>query len=177
MFALTTALLGFTPGAPLSMAPARAVVATRIVMNAGGGTETLDFTGGSLRSQKELTDEDLTSMGRRARPSIDWSNLRARLEVDFGFKDEELTKYEFVSKDDLLKVWLHRIGRGRRLAEPGLHPKHCPDAEADAGIRAAPGDLPAALRARVQGLWRHVPRPSHVPCVSGVRDDAALPAV
>jgi len=116
MFALTTAVLGFTPGAPLSMAPARAVAATQIRMNAGGGTETLDFTGGSLRSQKELTDEDLTSMGRRARPSIDWSNLRARLEVEFGFKEEELTKYDSVSKEDLLKVLLRRAGRSMPCA-------------------------------------------------------------
>ena len=83
---------GFAPGAAAAVLPARRVMiaaASHPAMSATG-TETLDFTGGALRNNKDLTDTDLTRMGRRARPNIDWSNLRARLEVEFGFKEEEL---------------------------------------------------------------------------------------
>ena len=96
---------GFAPGAAAAVLPARRVMiaaASHPAMSATG-TETLDFTGGALRNNKDLTDTDLTRMGRRARPNIDWSNLRARLEVEFGFKEEELKQYDDVSKADLLK--------------------------------------------------------------------------
>ena len=41
----------------------------------------------------------------RPKPSIDWSNLRARLEVEFGFSDEELKKYDTVASEDALKAY------------------------------------------------------------------------
>ena len=101
MLSLSAPLLSFSPP---SLAPRALPRASTPSLSVSGGTETLDFTQGALRSQKELTDGDLFAMGRRARPSLDWSNLRARLEVEFGFTEEELSKYDAIQKDDLLKV-------------------------------------------------------------------------
>jgi len=97
------AALGWAPSASL-LTPRRTATATRLMMSTAGSTETLDFTAGGLREQKDLTDSDLYDMGRRARPDIDWSNLRTRLGAEFGFEDAELSKYDTVSKEDLLKV-------------------------------------------------------------------------
>ena len=68
-------------------------------MSAAGGTETVDFTAGEIRPQRDVTDEQM-----RPRPSIDWTNLRAKLEIEFGLTDEELKKYDDISNDDLLKA-------------------------------------------------------------------------
>mmetsp|Transcript_19290 Transcript_19290/g.54843 ORF Transcript_19290/g.54843 Transcript_19290/m.54843 type:complete len:795 (+) Transcript_19290:35-2419(+) len=102
MLSLSAPLLSFSPP---SLAPRALPRASTPSLSVSGGTETLDFTQGALRSQKELTDGDLFAMGRRARPSLDWSNLRARLEVEFGFTEEELSKYDAIQKDDLLKAY------------------------------------------------------------------------
>ena len=96
---------GYAPAAtvkPFSASAARASAASaaRVAaanMNAPGGTETVDFTAGSVRPQRDVTDEQM-----RPRPSIDWSNLRARLEVVFGIED--MSKYDDLSQEDLLKA-------------------------------------------------------------------------
>jgi len=69
-------------------------------MNSAGGTETVDFTLGEVRVQRDVVDDQM-----RPRPNIDWSNLRARLEVEFGYKEDELAKYDEISKDDLLNAY------------------------------------------------------------------------
>merc|ERR1719310_1125350 len=69
-------------------------------MNVAGGTETMDFTLGEIRAQRDVLDDQM-----RPRPSIDWSNLRARLEVEFGITDEQLKKYDDISKEDLLNAY------------------------------------------------------------------------
>jgi len=69
-------------------------------LNAPGGTETMDFTLGEVRPQREVTDDQM-----RPRPSIDWTNLKAKLELDFGIPEEQLKKYDEISQDDLLKSY------------------------------------------------------------------------
>merc|ERR1719326_1523467 len=69
-------------------------------MSAAGGTETVDFTQGAIRPQRDVMDEQM-----RPRPNIDWSNLRARLEVEFGMSDEQLKKYDSVNGEDLTKAY------------------------------------------------------------------------
>ena len=64
------------------------------VLAAGGGTETVDFTLGAIRPNRDVVDDQM-----RPRPSIDWSNLRARLEIEFGIKGDELAKFDEVSDD------------------------------------------------------------------------------
>ena len=101
----------FSPAAQAPQLRAQAltsptIAASRLRMMALGGTETVDFTLGELRQNRELFDDDLLKSGRRARPTnIDWSNMRARLEVEFGMSDEELKKYDSLSGDDLLKAY------------------------------------------------------------------------
>lgn len=63
------------------------------------GTETIDFTLGSVRPQRDVTDEQM-----RPRPTIKWENLRARLELEFKLSEEELNKYDAISGEDLLKA-------------------------------------------------------------------------
>merc|ERR1719238_2116838 len=67
-------------------------------MSVGGGTETVDFTLGTVRPQRDVMDDQM-----RPRPSIDWSNLRAALEIEFKLTEEELKKYDEVSGEDLTK--------------------------------------------------------------------------
>merc|ERR1719238_2300019 len=62
-----------------------AVAAARM----SGGTETVDFTEGAVRPQRDVVDEQM-----RPRPSIDWTNLRARLEIAFGIPEDKLKKYD-----------------------------------------------------------------------------------
>jgi len=64
------------------------------------GTETIDFTLGGVRPQRDVTDEQM-----RPRPTIEWDNLRARLELEFKLTEEELSKYDDVSNEDLLKAY------------------------------------------------------------------------
>jgi TPP-dependent pyruvate/acetoin dehydrogenase alpha subunit/pyruvate/2-oxoglutarate/acetoin dehydrogenase E1 component len=73
-----------------------AVAAARM----SGGTETVDFQEGAVRPQRDVVDEQM-----RPRPSIDWTNLRARLEVEFGMSDEELKKYDSIEKEDFGKAY------------------------------------------------------------------------
>ena len=71
-----------------------------VAMSGPGGTETVDFQEGKVRAQRDVTDDQM-----RPRPSIDWSNLRARLEIEFGLSEEELKKYDSVSGDDFTKAY------------------------------------------------------------------------
>ena len=73
---------------------------TEVQLNAPGGTETVDFTAGTIRPQRDVTDDQM-----RPRPNIDWTNLRAKLELDFGISEEQLKKYDDVSGEDLLKSY------------------------------------------------------------------------
>ena len=68
-------------------------------LNAAGGTETVDFTAGTIRPQRDVVDGQM-----RPRPNIDWSNLRAKLELDFGIPEETLKKYDTIEKGDMLKA-------------------------------------------------------------------------
>ena len=96
--------------------------ASRIRMNAGGGTETVDLELGKAVNDREVLDEDLLRLGRRARPNIDWSNLRARLEIEFKLSDEELKKYDEISKEDLLKSYVAtQAARGAHSGSRVLH--------------------------------------------------------
>jgi len=70
------------------------------LLSAGGGTETVDFTAGAVRPQRDVTDAQM-----RPRPSIDWSNLRARLEVEFGIAEEKLKTYDVIEAEDFLKAY------------------------------------------------------------------------
>ena len=109
-----TASSAFAPplNAPYKVAPAFTAVgrqtftgASRVLMNAAGGTETMDIKSGVLENDRELLDEDLLKVGRRARPNIEWSNLRARLEIEFKIPESTLKKYDDVAEDDLVKAY------------------------------------------------------------------------
>eukprot|EP00966_Prymnesium_polylepis_P315991 7300658-Prymnesium_polylepis.1 len=95
---------GFQPAAhaPLQQRAQRShsAAAAALFMSAGGGTETVDFTGGAVRPQRDVVDDQM-----RPRPSIDWSNLRARLEVEFKIPEETLAKYDAVSSEDLFEAY------------------------------------------------------------------------
>ena len=84
----------YTPATP-------ALAASRVRM---GGTETIDIELGKMVNDRELLDDDLLKQGRRARPGIDWSNLRARLELEFKMTNEELKQYDEIAPDDLTKA-------------------------------------------------------------------------
>merc|ERR1719331_3645224 len=82
--------------------------ATRMLYDVrmAGGTETVDIEYDQLANDRALLDSDLLKQGRRSRPSmIDWSNLRARLEIEFKIPEETLKKYDEIAKDDLLKAY------------------------------------------------------------------------
>ena len=70
--------------------------ATAVRMN----VETMDFTGGSVRAQRDVVDDQM-----RPRPSIDWSNLRAKLELEFGMSEEKLAEFDAIAPEDLLKAY------------------------------------------------------------------------
>ncbi|KAL3895016.1 MAG: hypothetical protein SGPRY_013639, partial [Prymnesium sp.] len=70
------------------------------LLSASGGTETVDFTLGAIRPQRDVTDDQM-----RPRPSIDWSNLRARLEVEFGIGEEKLKAYDAIEDEAFLKAF------------------------------------------------------------------------
>jgi len=90
---------------PLPLAPARAPLVAQSRLFMAGGTETVDIEYDQVVNDRELLDTDLLKQGRRSRPSIDWSNLRARLEIEFKLSSEQLQKYDDVSKEDLLKAY------------------------------------------------------------------------
>jgi len=98
--------LGAAPVLPMH-APATPAVATaaRLRMSAGGGTETVDIELGNIVNDRELLDADLLKQGRRNRPGIDWSNLRARLELEFKIPSEKLEEFDVVSDEDFLKAY------------------------------------------------------------------------
>ena len=56
----------------------------------------------------------------RPRPSIDWSNLRARLEIEFRIPEEKLKGYDAIASEDLEHVFdpLFRSTRAQEQA-PG----------------------------------------------------------
>ena len=56
--------------------------------------------GRAVRPQRDVVDDQM-----RPRPSIDWTNLRARLEVEFGMSDDELKKYDKIEKEDFSKAY------------------------------------------------------------------------
>ena len=93
----------FSPATTSLAPPAQPLAATRPAIAAlrmAGGTETLDFTAGDIRKNRDVTDEQM-----RPRPSIDWSNLRAKLELEFKFSDEELKKFDSVTNEDLTSAY------------------------------------------------------------------------
>ena len=99
--ALVAQTAAFSPVAgPLLSQPQQRAAVSAAVMSAAGGTETVDFTGGTVRPNRDVTDEQM-----RPRPNIDWSNLRARLEVEFGFSDADLKKFDTIEKDDFSKAY------------------------------------------------------------------------
>ena len=119
-------------------------------LNAAGGTETVDFTAGTIRPQRDVVDGQM-----RPRPNIDWSNLRAKLELDFGIPEETLKKYDTIEKGDMLKAYAaattsnhcrrHHQQPLQRGARKSMHERrarlHATGAAAPA--RAASGRLPA----------------------------------
>ena len=64
------------------------------------GTETVDFTAGAIRPQRDVVDDQM-----RPRPQIEWSHLRARLEIEFGIGNSELKKYDDVDEESMLKAY------------------------------------------------------------------------
>ena len=93
MFTLVHASAGFAPGRMAAPVQQRTAAVSPLRMNVAGGastarpepaaatgqqlcggvavTETMDFTLGEIRAQRDVLDEQM-----RPRPSIDWSNLR-----------------------------------------------------------------------------------------------------
>lgn len=105
------------PGALLQPARAAMLAASRAVpAMMAGGTETMDYDSGTILNDRELLDADLLQQGRRSRPNIDWSNLRARLEITFGLTDEELKKYDEISDTDLVAAYAARPRRSEHSA-------------------------------------------------------------
>ena len=101
----------FSPGASLphfqmspttaaALTPSRAVTA---LMSAAGGTETMDFTLGEVRSQRDVVDEQM-----RPRPDFNWALMRAQLMNTFGLEEAEVAKYDELSDEDVLKACAHR---------------------------------------------------------------------
>ena len=92
---------GFQPAVHAPLQQQRLAAAYRTVGPAVmNGIETVDFTGGSIRPQRDVTDDQM-----RPRPNIDWSNLRARLELEFGIPDDKLKSYDKIESEDLLKAY------------------------------------------------------------------------
>ena len=96
---------GFSP-APIMQPRSAAAAISPLSALRMDVTETVDMTGGEVRQNRELFDEDLLKLGRRSRPtSIDWSNLRARLEVEFKIPEDTLKKYDEIASEDLEKAY------------------------------------------------------------------------
>ena len=58
------------------------------------GTETVDFTLGKIRTQRDVVDDQM-----RPRPDIEWQELRKTLETKFGISDADLKKYDEIPED------------------------------------------------------------------------------
>ena len=58
------------------------------------GTETVDFTLGKIRTQRDVVDDQM-----RPRPDIEWLELRKTLETKFGISDADLKKYDEIPED------------------------------------------------------------------------------
>jgi len=98
-----SSVIGFSPGRVLPASPYQRAVVNQplsLMMKVAGGTETVDFTAGTVRPNRDVVDDQM-----RPRPSIDWSNLRARLEVEFGMSDEELKKYDSIEDGDFQSAY------------------------------------------------------------------------
>jgi len=102
MLGLVFSSTGYAPAARPTQPPTpqRAAVSTNIRMNAAGGTETVDFTGGKIRPQRDVMDEQM-----RPRPDIEWEQLRQRLETEFGINDSDLKKYDEIPEDAVLAAY------------------------------------------------------------------------
>ena len=170
MLTVTAGLAAFSGFAPMGTTPAHmmpaasspALAASRVLMSAGGGTETMDIELGKIVNDRELLDADLLQQGRRARPGIDWSNLRARLEIEFKLSDEELKKYDDVSSEDLLKAC---------AAAARSHPLAANATRVGSARRAACRSFSSVYPSCRVELARAAV------CRTQVRDDAALPAI
>ena len=100
---LCSSAAGFAPGVAPARFPTTAGVSSSpsiARMSVAGGTETVDFTAGTVRPQRDVVDEQM-----RPRPGIDWSGMRDRLAIDFRLSEEELAKYDSLEADDLLKAY------------------------------------------------------------------------
>jgi len=103
MIGLVFSSTGYAPaGRPTQSptTPQRAAVSTNIRMNAAGCTETVDFTGGKIRPQRDVVDDQM-----RPRPDIEWLQLRERLENEFGIDDSDLKKYDEIPEDAVLAAY------------------------------------------------------------------------
>lgn len=93
----------FSPGLPrhpsrhAALARGRPAAPT---LKAPGGTETVDFQENEMRKNRDVLDDQM-----RPRPHIDWTNLRARLEVEFGLSEKQLKKYESLEEAALCKAY------------------------------------------------------------------------
>jgi hypothetical protein len=68
------------------------------------GTETVDFTQGAIRPQRDVMDEQM-----RPRPQIAWQQLRSRLEIEFGMKDSDLKQFDEIPDDAVLDACVTSI--------------------------------------------------------------------
>jgi len=102
MLALVGGVDCFSPSWSTPHPMHNAVSRRPLVPSMNSPTETVDFQEGKIRAQRDVTDDQM-----RPRPSIDWSNLRARLEIEFGVPEDKLKQYDVVSKEDLLKAYEH----------------------------------------------------------------------
>jgi len=93
--------LGFAPSASRVALPPHARQLHSAVQMASP-TETLDFTLGAVRTQRDVTDDDAQM---RPRISTAWPFLRERLASEFSIPEDKLTAYEDISKEDLLKSY------------------------------------------------------------------------
>jgi hypothetical protein len=64
------------------------------LLTLGTGTETVDFTLGKVRPQRDVMDEQM-----RPRPDIEWQQVRKTLETVFGISDADLKKYDEIPED------------------------------------------------------------------------------
>ena len=97
MIGLVLSSSGYAPAVRPTQSPTtpqRAAVSTNVRMNVAGGTETVDFTLGKVRPQRDVMDEQM-----RPRPDIEWQQVRKTLETVFGISDADLKKYDEIPED------------------------------------------------------------------------------
>ena len=102
MLGLAVSSYAYSPSARPANAPTqqRAAVSTSVRMSAAGGTETVDFTQGAVRPQRDVMDDQM-----RPRPQIAWQQLRSRLEIEFGMKDSDLKQFDEIPDDAILDAY------------------------------------------------------------------------